>query len=294
MKRLIVLILCTLLMCSIPGLALKIEPIKQTELVSIDDDVPVWDVGNSWGYDIEKLSFQLNQSGRSLVLNLSSDSILDVKVKDTSETSYKLGISGKLDGVFIYSDETGVNIGGPLFFTRISGNLQIRQSDLAAESTKININTVALVLDHPLFIPVPIPIPLDIEIIFSPNMSRPLIDFPLYDGKLGLISDTNLSVSINAGSIILKILHFIKSDFPSEIFFDQEVNIPMLLYTAAEEMITVGEKTYTAYNIEYFQGLIGSIYYAPLAGNIIKAEAEISTNNIIFELNCELKETTYA
>lgn len=293
MKRLIGLVLCMLLMCSIPGLALEVETIKQTEIALMEVDVPIWEVGDSWGYDIDKISFQLNESGKILRLNLSTKDLLEVKVKETSGTSYKLSISGKLEGEFNYIDESGTSIGGILFFTRLSGNLRIRQADLAAEETEITISTVALILDHPLFIPVSIPIPLDIKISIISNASRPLIDFPLYDGKLGLISETNLSVNINAGSIIMKILHFFIRNFPSEISFDQQVGLPIILYTAAEEEVTVGKITYNAYKIEYFQGLIGSIYYALLAGNIIKAVAEIKTNEIMVEFHGELKETTY-
>jgi hypothetical protein len=281
-------------MCSIPGLALNVETIKQTEIALMDDEVPIWEVDNSWGYDIDKISFQLNQSGKSLILNLSTDNLLNVKVKTITETSYQLSISGKLEGEFNYKDETGTNIGGLLFFTRItSGNLQIRIADLAAEEVKIIIKTIALVFEHPLFIPVPIPIPLEITISITPDTPRPLIDFPLYNGKIGLISESNLSITITAGSIILQILNFIKPDFPSEINFDQKVALPMLLYNTTEEEVTVGETTYTAYNIGYYLGLIGSIYYAPLAGNIVKAIAEIKTNDIIFELQGELKESTY-
>ncbi len=288
------LILCMLLIFSIPGVALKIETIKQTGITTMEDDVPVWEVDDSWGYDIEKISFQLNQSGKSLILNLSTDNILDIKVKETSETSYQLSVSGKFEGKFSYKDETGTNIGGILFFTRISsGNIQIRKADLAAEEVKITIKSIALILDHPFFIPVPIPIPLEFTIEIIPNTPRPLIDFPLFDGKIGLISESNLSIKITAGSIILRILHFIKSDFPSEISFDQQVAIPMLLYNTTEEEVTVGEMTYNAYNIEYFLGLIGYIYYAPSAGNLVKAAAEIKTDDIMFELNGEIKETTY-
>ena len=281
------------LMCSVPGLALNVETINQVEMATMDDDVPIWTVDNSWGYDINKISFQLNQSGENLRLDLTSDGILEIKVKETTATSYILSISGKLDGTFNYDNGAGINLGGTLFFTRVSGDIKIRQADLAAEETKITINTIAIIFDHPLFLPVPIPVPLEIAISFIPDTPRSLIDFPLYDGKLGLISEINLSASIKAGSIVLRILHIIRRNIPSEISFDQQVEIPILLYTATEEQINVGGTTYTAHNIEYYLGLIGSIYYAPLAGNIVKASAGINTADIMLEFDGELKETTY-
>lgn len=280
-------------MCSIPGLALNVETINQAEMATMDDDVPIWAVDNSWGYDITKISYQLNQSGENLRLDLTSDSILEIKVKNITATSYILSISGKLDGTFSYDNGAGITLGGTLFFTRVSGNIKIRQADLAAEETKITIKTIAIIFDHPLFLPIPIPVPMEITINFNPDVPRPLIDFPLYDGKLGLISWINLSTSIKAESIVLRILHILRRNIPSEISFDQVVEIPILLYTTTEDQINVGGTTYTAYDIEYYLGLIGFIYYAPLAGNIIKVSAGINTADIMLEFDGELKETNY-
>lgn len=282
-----------IVMCSIPGVALNVERINQAEMATMIDDMPVWAVDNSWGYDIDKMSFQLNQSGEYFRLDLTSDGILEIKVKGTTATSYLLSISGNLDGTFNYDDGAGINLGGTLFFTKLSGDIKIRQADLAAEETKITINTIAIIFDHPLILPIPIPVPLEITISFIPDAPRSLIDFPLFDGKPGLISEINLTTSITADSIVLRILHIIRRNIPSEISFDLQVGIPILLYTAAEEQINVGGTTYTAYNIEYYLGLLGSIYYAPQAGNIVKASAGINTADIMLEFDGELKQTTY-
>jgi hypothetical protein len=282
-----------ILMCSIPGVALNVERINQAEMATVIDDVPVWAVDNSWGYDIDTMSFQLNRSGEYFRLDLTSDGILEIKVKGTTATSYLLSITGNLDGTFNYDDGAGINLGGTLFFTKVSGDIKIRKADLAAEETKITINTIAIIFDHPLILPIPIPVPLEITISFIPDAPRSLIDFPLFDGKPGLISEINLSTTIKADSIVLRILHIIRRNIPSEISFDLQVEIPILLYTAAEEQINVGGTTYTAYNIEYYLGLLGSIYYAPQAGNIVKASAGINTADIMLEFDGELKETTY-
>ena len=133
-------------MCSIPGVALNVERINQAEMATMIDDVPVWAVDNSWGYDIDTMSFQLNQSGENFRLDLTSDGILEIKVKGTTATSYLLSISGNLDGTFNYDNGAGINLGGTLFFTKVTGDIKIRQADLAAEETKITINAITPII----------------------------------------------------------------------------------------------------------------------------------------------------
>ncbi|UCF49672.1 MAG: hypothetical protein JSU91_07960 [Thermoplasmatales archaeon] len=290
MKRLIGLIICTLLLCSMSGLAYNIT--TEEDKTTINDDVPIWEFADSWRYDIGRLFLQLNQSGQFIKLDLSLDNLLTNVVGVTS-TSYEMSISGNIAGIFDYDDGSGTTLGGILFMTRVSGDLQIRQSDLAAEEAIIVIKSIALLLEHPLPLPIPIPVPLTITITIIQETPRPLIDFPLFDGKIGIIPETDLITSIKVESIALKILHIFIPDIPEEIIIEQNVTLPMLLYSATQEEITVSGVNYTAYNINFYEGLLGSIYYAPTAGNYIKALADISTPEIIFSVNGELTETTY-
>ncbi len=290
MKRLVCLILCTMLMFSMSGLAYNIT--TEIDSITIDDDVPIWENGDSWRYEIGKLNFQLNQTGQIMSLDLSLNDLL-VSVVGITATSYQMSLSGNIGGIFDYDDGAGTTLGGILFITKISGDLKIRQADLAAEEANIVIRSIALLLNHPFMFPIPIPLPLTITINIIQETPRPLIDFPLYDGKEGILPETTLSTNLRVESIVLKILHSLLSDFPEEIYLEQNVTLPMLMYTAKEEQVTVLGKNYTAYNIEFFQGLLGSLYYAPSAGNYIKALAEINTNDIMLDIKGELKETTY-
>ncbi len=290
MKRLVSLVLCTLLMCSMSGLAYNIT--TEIDGISLDDDVPIWENGNSWRYEIGRLNFQLNQTGQVMSLDLSLNDLL-ISVMGQTATSYQMSLSGNIAGIFDYNDGAGTTLGGILFITKVSGDLEIRQADLAASEANIVIKSIALLLEHPFVLPIPIPIPLTITIKIIQDIPRPLIDFPLYDGKQGIIAETALYTSLRVESIVLKILHSFLSDVPEEIYLEQNVTLPMLMYTAKEEQITVLGKNYTAYNIEFFQGLLGSLYYAPSAGNYIKALANISTPEIMLDVKGELKETTY-
>ena len=279
-----------LLLCSMSGLAYNIT--TEVEKTQIDDDVPIWDDGDAWRYNIGRLFFQLNQSGQFMNLDMLIDNLL-TDVIGVSSTTYAVSISGTIAGTFDYDDASGTTLGGILFMTKVSGNLQIRQADLAAEEATIVIKSIALLLEHPISLPIPIPIPLTITISIIQETPRPLIDFPLYDGKIGVIPETDLITSIKVESIVLKILHIINSDFPEEIYIEQNVTLPMLLYSATEEEITVSGGNYTAYNINFYEGLLGSIYYAPAAGNYVKAQADISTPEIMLSIKGELKDTTY-
>ena len=117
MKRLISLIVCALLMSSVTALAYNMT--NEFENISMDDDVPVWENGDSWRYNIAKLSFQLNQSGQQMSLDMSMTDLL-IDVIGTTETSYKLSVSGNINGLFDFDDGAGTTIGGILFITRIS------------------------------------------------------------------------------------------------------------------------------------------------------------------------------
>ena len=289
MKRLVCIIVCTLLLFSMTSLANNIKTDVKT--ITMDDEVPVWENGNSWRYNIGKLSFQLNQSGQLMSLDMSLSDLL-IEVIGTTTTSYKLSVSGNINGLFDYDDGAGTTIGGILFITKVTGELKIRQADLAAEQANFVIKSIALVLEHPLA-PIPLPIPLTITINVLQESPRPLIDFPLYDGKEGIIPETNITANIRVESFVLKILHSLINGFPEEIYVEQNVTLPTLLYTAKEEQVSVEAGNFTAYNIEFFQGLLGSIYYAPAAGNYIKAVAEINTMDIMLDVKGELKDTTY-
>ena len=291
MKRLICLVISMLLLSSISGVAYRTT--TETEKATMDDDVPIWEMGNSWRYEIVGLSLELNQSGEVFKLDLSMKD-LTTRVGGLTSTYYNLDVSGKISGLFDYNDGKDTKLGGILFITRISsGTINIRQNDLSCDEANIVISSIAILFEHPLFLPIPIPLPLTITLNIKQEVPRPLIDFPLYDGKEGIIPETNISTNIKVESILLSILNKINSDFPEEVIFYQNFTLPMLLYSVNEEQLSVAGKTYTVYNIEFFEGLLGSIYYAPAAGNYVKASAEIDSNGLKFSLSGELKETTY-
>jgi hypothetical protein len=266
---------------------------NEVETITMDDDVPVWEVGDTWVYNVAKASFQLNQSGQMMSLDLSLTD-LEISVLGTTSSTYKLTLSGDIGGLFDYDDGAGTNLGGILFITSISGELEINQANLAAEQTNIIIKSIAILLEHPFILPIPIPLPMTITLDIRQETPRSLLDFPLFDGKEGLIPETDLITSIKVESIVLRILNSFTADIPEEIYLEQNFTLPMLLYSVKEEQVPVEAGNYTAYNIEFFQGLLGSLYYAPDVGNYIKATAELNTMDMMFDIKGELTSTTYS
>jgi hypothetical protein len=298
MKKIICVFLSMLFIISAPNIISQVnsdKSTKNTDTANFDDDVPVWEVGDSWTYTLNPLSFELNQSGSFVSLNISMTDLF-VDVVEATDDSYTLKISGSITGSFNFDDGAGTQIAGVFLLTRIiSGSIQLRKADIALLEAHIIIRGIALLIEHPFPINMRIPIPLTLTVNVLQNAPRPLIDFPLFDGKENILNESSVSVDFKLESIVLRILNIFFPDIPAEIFFEQTVNTPMLAYSAIIENVTVPAGTFSAYNILFFEGMLGDLYYAPTAGSIVKAEAGLDMEdqfNAYFK--CELKSYNYS
>ena len=297
MKRFIVLVIIMLVACSFSSVAKTNLYNPETETIytfNMDDDVPTWQVGNYWTYDVDTLTVQFNESGQLINIDLNVNN-LKLEVSSKVSDIYVIDVSGKITGSFLFDDGAGMKFAGNLYFTRFSGEIQLYQSNLSLDSGHLVLKSIALLREHPLSIPIPIPIPLTITVNVDNSMPRPFIDFPLFDGKMGVVAESFVSANIKIESIVLVILNMLKPDIPAEIYFEQSMDVPELLYNATVENVTVYPGTFSAYNIGFFEGLLGAVYYAPTVGNFIKAFAELNLeDSIYFKFNGELKEYNYS
>lgn len=294
MKKLVGLILCIMLVFSFSTVAQTVETDLIKNKTLMDDDVPIWEIGDYWTLVVNEFLVQLNQSGQLIELSMIMDEFT-LTVESETTTSYQLSVSGKMQGTFLYDDGAGTRLSGSFLFTRVTGSMQIRKVDLAAENEQIVIKSIALLTEHPFPFSFPIPLPLKITIDIEQTTPRPLIDFPLFDGKMGLLQETQISASIKVESIVLKILHIFNPEVPEEILFDQVMDVPILQYSASVEEVTVEAGIYTAYDIAFFEGLFGSVHYAPEAGNLIKVQAEMEiAGALLVRFQGELKETNFS
>ena len=184
------------------------------------------------------------------------------KVVSTSATSYNLDISGNVEGTFTYNKGTGITLSGTLFFTKMSGEMQVRQSDLATESAHVVIKGIALLFEHPVPLPIQILMPITLTVNVEQTSPRPMIEFPLYDGKWGIISTAYATAVINLSSIGLRILNMFYPNIPKGINLHIGIGIPPLPYSVNQEEVTVQAGEFTAYNIKLAFGIVGNIFVA--------------------------------
>ncbi len=276
MKNQIYAFICTIIIISLPGVTglVTSNTLEEIKNVTLDDNVPVWELGNSWTYDVNRFQANFTASGALIGFDTSIDDLI-VELIGYPGSSYVLGLSGRIKGTFHYESGEGRVLNGNLLFTKISGNIKFRQSDLANEELHIVIKGIVLLTEYSPQIQIPIPIPLTITINVIQITPRPVINFPLYDGKEGMINETSISTNIKFGSIILQILSLFIGDIPNEIFYKETFNFPMFGYKVNSENISVGAGNFNAYNIGFVWGLFGSVFYAPSAGNFVKAETVI-------------------
>ena len=226
-------------------------------------DVPNWEVGDSWIFDIECSShyeplFSFNLSMRDLYF----------EVIDDYNGSYKVEFGGEVIGKLSIEDSSIVS--GQLKDTILEGYILIEQDDLGIKRIDANINGFVIVPIIP-----QIPFEVNITLIFNPIYVY--LDFPISVGKEWEIPATNISMDLwynIAGTE--KSFHF---------------DIPLwkdIAECTGVENITVEAGTYETFHISSTLG-ITEYYYAPMAANIIR----LFENEEEFDFVWELKSTTY-
>ena len=67
--------------------------------LDLDDDVPIWNVGDKWVYRVENINIDIGEEGISLHINLDIGD-LTLLVVDVSQDSYKVEFNAKINGDF--------------------------------------------------------------------------------------------------------------------------------------------------------------------------------------------------
>jgi hypothetical protein len=173
-KKFAIMIILMLLLTSSIGIAENImedNNTKEKNKTFFNDDVPTWQVNDYWTYDINKLDLKVIQSGTEINSSLT---FTDFKLTVTSVTdsAYKLDITGKVQGSFLYNDGSGLLLGGKFIYSKMSGSIQLRKSDLATISGEIMIKSITLLTQNPLSIPLPIPLTIKVSIVHDSLRDR--------------------------------------------------------------------------------------------------------------------------
>jgi hypothetical protein len=223
-------------------------------------EVPVWDIGDSWTYDVE-LDGSLNAS-------TSFDGKVEYlvfRVVADTESSYKLEFNGQINGEL--STESSI-ITGTLKDTFVEGDLSIEKSMLGIQQLDAQISGKIIITL--------IPIPLTINLTLNFNPAYNSLDYPISVGKQWIIISSNVKGNADISSILEGIAI-------STSVGGGNANCISI------KSITVKAGTYDAYKI-IGDGDISEMYYAEIAGNVIKV---LASTYYYDEIILELVSTTY-
>jgi hypothetical protein len=295
---------------------------------SNSEDVPVWEIGDTWTYKIDNLTIVVNQTGNISYLYLTIAE-LPLTVIAIDETSYTLGIKTSVSG----NSNIDMNFGnGPINATitirnlAISGNIKIDKATLGIKGFTASIEGRFWVhiIEQPYFnISIPT-LPFKITTDLTTDFSTPtcLLAFPLNTTMVWNSSATNLTLNGEVRSpwfsfilLVDNIVTLLRNEplLPPEISAllpvvniqealttlgpGNVVQIPLIssaFYCLNTENVTVPDGIYNAYNITILNGM-ARCYYAPTAGNVVKLSGNLNELiPYISNINMELLDTNYS
>jgi len=295
--------------------------------IYLDDDVPIWELGDIWVYNIDDVDF-IDESGVNTMTAHLEFGDLTLEVEDVTSSSYILSFNVKLNGDFeIYSDDYLIELTGRisrLFATKIDGGLSVRKSDLSIEEINIDLTSLLRVkITEQSFVPIPIPalfVPLRVNLNCNFQDTLPIINFPLSVEKTWTLPSITFSIDGQIRSIWLNIVNFVvrivrifgidiippeiasllpRIDIGNLITALKGDNIVFINSSIWQETpllgvdtfgdVTVPAGTFSAYNI-ILPISLGNLYYSPEVGNIVK----MTIGSLDAEINMELKDTNYS
>ncbi len=275
-RKIIELFLCIIMitMMVVPVTAITYK--QELSGTSNDVDVPIWKVGDEWTYNfIQSCSYQVNYS-------FSGD--LTLKVVEDTDDSYILEANTRPHGSF--------NLGSfALITTRLTSlsvRLQMRKVDLALENFIYRIKGFLFLTIGSITLPVPIQVEGNFYAEFDPSWV--IIPFPLYDGKYGMLSGTEILHE----NIYMDLFWGLISVYGPQ---NYSYPYPPLPYTCIEDQITVEAGTFDVYNVsaEWMDGSRFVSYFSEEVGNVAKEVIlrPYGGGRVQYSLILELKDWNY-
>lgn len=329
--KIIVILLCVMLLTTgvvlaVPAPKDMITRMKTNQVSPVSDVVPIWRVGDTWTYKIQNISLNFEENNQTINLILTIDQ-LPLRVTSDSGDSYSLSFSTKGSGhgvIDVTTDQGPLNAEINFQDATIQGSIVIEKTKLGIQSmdAKLHGTFHLTIIEFPggqlPFSHLPIPVTMNVTLGFSNPVA--VLSFPMDTGTIWNLSASDLTVNGDIHSIWLNIIHFVNmimgifgnNFLPPEIdALLPNVNIkdalttfglpnvfstpeiPGLFACGNKTTVTVTAGTFDAYNISIAEG-IGTIYYAPTAGNVIKISGNFhDIIPYIQDLNMELSSTTY-
>jgi hypothetical protein len=246
----------------------------------LDDDVPIWNVGNSWTYQISEFSIDYTYEDLNIVMN---GQIEDFKwtVSEVTSTSYIVDVEGKVSATFEGALPFGgsiLNVNGDIESNRnkINGKIVFTKTNLEIEDFNAEIKGLAKVQIQP----IPFKLPLPVKITADADLSTvfPLFSFPLKNPKIWNLPEIDITMKTSFGGIfgIIKIPLTFNTYYPFTPF----------AFSILGDMVTVTVPAgnYDAWRIKSTIGSFFEYYYAPSVGNLIKIDVNMPNGGIKGEL----------
>jgi hypothetical protein len=166
---------------AIPISALNKEHIPNTKPISKGADVPVWEVGDSWTYNMEIYTAAAQNVTDGMVVE--ADGEITFKVADNTGDTYTLTSTAKpIMGTIDNPGNIDIRI------TRLSSysaELELQKTDLAIITHDFTMKGIVLLTLGPIPLPIPLQMQSSRHTEFTPALN--MIPFPLNDGDSGTI-----------------------------------------------------------------------------------------------------------
>jgi hypothetical protein len=248
------------------------------------DDVPIWNEGNSWTYTVDDFWSGFSGDGKEYTMNGKINN-LKLTVSDTSGSSYKVDITGKVSASFNVSIQIGssvLNISGTInpTWNTLKGTIIFGKSNLEIEDFNAEISGIMGITIQPIPFKFPIPIKITSNADFSTPF--PTFDFPLHILKFWNMPDMDIDTQTSFGGP----LGLIKITQPLTIHYN---HIPLAFCSILKTSQTVEAGIYDAWRVQSLIGGYFEYHYAPDVGNIIKIDVDMPRGGI----TGELKSTNY-
>ena len=265
------------------GIAAALTSWNNSSSMILDDDVPVWEIGDSWTYKVKNFTVDFSDTIFRIYMHGTIDDF-EWTVSSTGGPDYTLDFTGKITADYTIYYNTGTNeiyLTGTFkpLLTRLDGTLVFTKSSLELKDIDAQIRGITMAVIDPF----PFALPIPYKLVVSGNLDAvfPIIDFPIYNGKTWNSPSINIQMQVTMGGP-LGLISFpftLPSSFPSW-------SIGCTDYTS----ITVQGNTYDAYEIEPIIIPMFRLYYAPEVGNLVKIDAALTNGN----LHAELVSTTFS
>ena len=263
----------------ITGISTAQQP-TPAPVAPLDDNVPEWQVGNSWTYVVHNLAVTYDVSGQKILINGTIDDFTWTVTNISDPTYYTVGFTGKLTASYdikVTSISGNLQVKGTFkpSLTHLKGTILFTKSDLKIHGVTAEIKGLTAAVIAPLKIPLPIPFKITAYGDFSDDF--PLFDFPLSSNKYWSMPNLQITMQANAGGIL--------GIFSFPITFGTEYSwTPFAFHCQDKRDVTVPAGTYNAYKISSLFGEYFDYYYAPDIGNLIKIDASLQNGAVSAEL----------